>query len=88
MLQGLCPLLAGPSASLWFHLPGPTLRGAAFRDVKAEGLADVQLCTDEGSYAALAALVLDSSDGAHLVKDIQRSGELLLQPGFPNVLHL
>ena len=33
-----------------------------------QGLADVQLCTDEGSYAALAALVLDASDGAHLVR--------------------
>lgn len=88
MLQGLCPLLARPSASLGFHLPGPVFRGATFRDFDAEGLADVQLRTNEGCYAALAALVLDAPDGSHLVKDIQRSGELLLQLGFPDVLHL
>ncbi len=88
MLQGLCPLLARPSASLGFHLSGPIFGGATFRDFNAEGLADVLLRPDERGYAALATLVLDAPDGAHLVKNIQRSGELLLQLGFPDVLHL
>ena len=88
MIKGLGPGLVGPSSLLGFHFLGSVLRRASLGDLEAEGLADVELGSHERSDAALAAIVLDAADRAHLVQDVQGRCKLLLQLGFPYVLDL
>ena len=88
MLEGLGALLAGSPSPLRLDLLGPILRGTALGDLEAEGLADVQLCTDKRSDEALPSLVLNAADGAHLVQHIHGCGELLFQLVLPDMLHL
>ena len=65
---------------------GGVFRGAAFGNLEAEGLADVELSADERRDELRPVRVLDAPDGAHLIQDLKRGRELLVQVrGLPDV---
>lgn len=52
-------------------LSGGVFRCAAFGDLEAEGLTNVQLSADERRDELRPVRVLDTPDGAHLVQDLK-----------------